>query len=270
METARTNWVIRNYDPFSTTAVPIDEFDVTFVNEGADTCSLRPIFDLENEAFGLDQGTSARVPYRLLDRTGDYDVTPRTGTTVRNPTNPLVVIAPHGQQLARFRLAVGTDNIATDGLFVQHARINAEDDSGTILASKQLTLGLDVQPAALIGLSGAFRLADGRAVVDLGELHEGVAPVVLNLYVQSTRAYTVTVDSQNLGNLQLANTRWTIPYQVVLGDRTLPRGARAEYNSTLGTALARKSVPLNFAIGNVADRRAGNYSDLITISVAVQ
>ncbi|MEO5867938.1 MAG: hypothetical protein ABIS14_10125, partial [Sphingomonas sp.] len=54
METARTNWVIRNYDPFSTTAVPIDEFDVTFVNEGADTCSLRPIFDLENEAFGLD------------------------------------------------------------------------------------------------------------------------------------------------------------------------------------------------------------------------
>ena len=71
------------------------------------------------------------------------------------------------------------------------------------------------------------------------------------------------------GKLKLAGTDWAIPYGIVVGDRTLTLGGAASYNSSLGTDRARRSVPFRFAIGNVAQKRAGTYSDVITVSISV-
>ena len=268
IEAPVSNWIIRGYDPFGS-APASDEFDLTFYNDGGTACRVRPSFDTDQQPFGLDQGTNPRLVYTLLNRTSNEDVTPRSGRTLASPARPLVVINPGGSQTLRFGLAVTTDKLASDGLFSQSLRLVAEDETGGVSASRQLTIGIDVKPAALIGLSGAFTRSDGRALVDLGTLQEGIAPVPLTLYVQSTRGFTVSFESQNNGKLKLAGTDWAIPYAIVVGDRALILGGQASYTSSLGTDRARRSVPFRFAVGNVAQKRAGTYSDVITVSIAV-
>ncbi|WP_157082783.1 hypothetical protein [Sphingomonas asaccharolytica] len=268
IEAPVSNWVIHGYDPFGS-APASDEFDLTFYNDGGVACRVRPSFDTDQQPFGLDQGSDPRLRYTLLNRTSNEDVTPRSGRTLASPARPLVVVNPGGSQTLRFGLVVATDDLRTDGRFSQNLRLTAEDEQGGAMASRQLTLGLDVKAAALIGLSGAFTRSEGRALVDLGTLQEGVAPVPLTLYIQSTRGFTVSFESQNNGKLKLTGTDWAIPYGIVVGDRTLVLGGAASYNSSLGTDRARRSVPFRFAIGNVAQKRAGTYSDVITVSIAV-
>jgi len=268
IEAPVSNWVIHGYDPFGSTPAS-DEFELTFYNDGGAPCRVRPSFDTDQQPFGLDQGTDPRLPYTLLNRTSNEDVTPRSGRTLASPARPLVVVNPGASQTLRFGLVVATDDLRTDGRFSQNLRLTAEDEQGGVAASRQLTLGLDVKAAALIGLSGAFTRSEGRALVDLGALQEGVAKVPLTLYIQSTRGFTVSFESQNNGKLKLAGTDWAIPYGIVVGDRTLTLGGAASYNSSLGTDRARRSVPFRFAIGNVAQKRAGTYSDVITVSISV-
>jgi hypothetical protein len=263
-----SNWVIHGYDPFGS-APASDEFDLTFYNDGGAACRVRPSFDTDQQPFGLDQGTSPRLAYTLLNRTSNEDVTPRSGRTLASPARPLVVINPGGSQTLRFGLVIVTDNLTSDGTFSQSLRLVAEDQDGGVSASRQLTIGIDVKAAALIGLSGAFTRNQGRALVDLGTLQEGVAPVPLTLYIQSTRGFTVSFESQNNGKLKLAGTDWAIPYAIVVGDRTVILGGQANYTSSLGTDRARRSVPFRFAVGNVSQKRAGTYSDVITVSIAV-
>jgi hypothetical protein len=268
IEAPVSNWVIHGFDPFGS-APASDEFDLTFYNDGGVACRIRPSFDTDQQPFGLDQGSNPRLPYTLLNRTSNEDVTPRSGRTLASPARPLVVVNPGGSQALRFGLVVATDDLRTDGRFSQNLRLVAEDEQGGVAASRQLTIGLDVKAAALIGLSGAFTRSEGRALIDLGTLQEGVAPVPLTLYIQSTRGFTVSFESQNNGKLKLAGTDWAIPYGIVVGDRTVVLGGAASYNSSLGTDRARRSVPFRFAIGNVAQKRAGTYSDVITVSIAV-
>lgn len=268
IEAPVSNWVIRGYDPFGS-APASDEFDLTFYNDGGAACRVRPSFDTDQQPFGLDQGTNPRLVYTLLNRTSNEDVTPRSGRTLASPARPLVVVNPGGSQTLRFGLVVATDKLQSDGTFSQSLRLVAEDQDGGVAGSRQLTIGIDVRPAALIGLSGAFTRSEGRALVDLGTLQEGVAPVPLTLYIQSTRGFTVSFESQNNGKLKLAGTDWAIPYGIVVGDRTMVLGGAASYNSSLGTDRARRSVPFRFAIGNVQQKRAGTYSDVITVSIAV-
>ncbi len=268
IEAPVSNWVIRGFDPFGS-APASDEFDLTFYNDGGAACRVRPSFDTDQQPFGLDQGTNPRLVYTLLNRTSNEDVTPRSGRTIASPARPLVVVNPGGSQTLRFGLVVATDDLRTDGLFSQNLRLTAEDEQGGAQASRQLTIGLDVKPAALVGLSGAFTRSEGRAMVDLGPLQEGVAAVPLSLYVESTRGFTVSFESQNNGKLKLAGTDWAIPYGIVVGDRALILGGDASYTSSLGTDRARRTVPFRFAIGNVAQKRAGTYSDVITVSISV-
>ena len=269
IEAAVSSWVIHGYDPFGTVPAS-DEFELTFVNEGTAQCRVRPSFDTDQQAFGLDQGSAPRLPYLLINRTGSEDVTPRTGRTLDSPARPLIVIDPNSSRTVRFGFAVTTDNLAADGTFSQSLRLDAEEEDGGVAASRQLTLGLDVKPAALVGLAGSFTRSEGRAVVDLGELKEGIAPIPLTLYVRSTRGFTISFESQNGGSLKLPGTDWSVPYGIVVDDRSLPLGATANYTSSAGTELSRRAIPLRFSIGNTSEKRAGTYGDVITISIAVE
>lgn len=268
IEAAVSNWTIRGYDPFGA-APATDEFDITFVNDGTEQCRFRPSFDTDQQPFGLDQGTGPRLVYSLLNRTGGEDVTPRAGRTLASPARPLVVVGPNKTQTVRFGLAVVTDNLVADGTFTQNLRLDAEEEDGGVAASRQLTVGLDVKPAALVGLAGSFVRSEGRALVDLGELKEGIAPVPLSLNVRSTRGFTISFESQNGGALKLQGTEWAIPYSIVVDDRVLALGATADFISASSTELGRRSIPLRFSIGNTAQKRAGLYSDVITVTIAV-
>lgn len=262
------NWIIQGYDPFAN-STSTGSYDLVFVNTGEAQCRFFPRFATQGEALGLAGASGRRVLYSLLDLYGDYDATPIGGRTQRRTTQRAVVIAPHSQQLVRYVFKVETDALPADGEFTQSLLIEAEDQSGDVVAQHQLTMGIDVLPSAVIGLAGAYRRVNGQADVDLGELAQGVAEVPLQFYVQSTRGYRLQVHSQNAGHLRLAGTNWEVPYQFIIDGHGIPLSSDGEYSANVKTGLRRDTLPIGFRIGNVDNHRAGVYSDVLTVSVSL-
>ena len=264
------SWIIQGFDPLGNN-VPAAQFDVTFRNEGTAECRFAPILSLANEVFGLSDGSNARIPYNFLDRFGTYDMTPISGQTPVSLTRRQVVIGAGQQQTISFLFSIDADQLRRDGMFTQNAELEAVQPDGLILTGQPVQLGINVLPSARIGLSGAFTISGGRAIVDLGELAEGPVQVPLHLRVQSTRRYRLSFQSLHDGNLQLSDSDWRIPYAVSLdGHAILLAGGAGQYVDAGGASYREDSLPLGFVIGDTSSRRAGTYSDVLTISVEPQ
>src|SRR3546814_17000164 len=109
---------------------------------------------------------------------------------------------------------------------------------------------------------------DGHAVVDLGELRPGVAPVPLQLRVASTGSYDLNVTSANSGRLRLGSRDWYVPYSLAIGGNSVNlTGVRTISGATNG-GLRRAALPIHFLIGDTSDRRAGGYRDVGSIRSA--
>jgi hypothetical protein len=104
--------------------------------------------------------------------------------------------------------------------------------------------------------------------VNLGELTEGSPNIPLALYVMSTRGYTLGVESQNQGRLRLGASEWSVPYGLSLNGVSLSLAGPQNVNFPAAPALRRENVPLAFSVGDASRRRAGTYTDVITVSVA--
>lgn len=262
------DWIIDGYDPFGSDP-PIGTYDLTFVNNGGSECRFYPVFDTDGAAFGLaGRSGRGRVPYSLVDVYGNYDATPIGGRTVRNVTHRPVVVSPHAQQLVRYVLTVADTAIPGDGRFTQRLLVEADDIHGAPLADRQILLGVNVLPSAVMGLAGAFRNNHGQADVDLGELSEGSPSIPLNLQIHSTRPYKLQITSLNSGTLRLANTQWSVPYRLTIGNRAMPFGSSVLFGNDSPRGIRSDSLPLAFHIGDVSDRRAGVYVDTLTVTVS--
>jgi hypothetical protein len=179
-----------------------------------------------------------------------------------------VVVAPGGQQLVRFAFSVGTETLPGDGLFSQKVFLEAEASNRDVLASQPLTLALDVKPSALVGLSGAFTRTEGGARVNLGELTEGTPNIPLALYVMSTRGYRLGVESQNQGRLRLGATGWSVPYGLAVNGSSVTLAGSQTVSFPAAPGLRRENLPIAFTVGDASQRRAGTYTDVITVSIA--
>src|SRR3546814_20729374 len=106
---------------------------------------------------------------------------------------------------------------------------------------------------------------DGHAVVDLGELRPGVAPVPLQLRVASTGSYDLNVTSANSGRLRLGSSDWYVPYSLAIGGNSvnLP-GGRTISGATNG-GLRREALPSQLLIAESSDRPARVYNDRVSI-----
>ena len=113
-------------------------------------------------------------------------------------------------------------------------------------------------------------MQDGHGVVDLGELRTGVAPVPLQLRVSSTGRYDVGVSSANSGRLRLGSSEWYVPYSVAIGGNPVNLGAPSTVSGSPDAGFRREALPIQFVIGDVTDRRAGTYSDVLSISVTAR
>lgn len=268
IQSSTANWFIQGYDPLAT-APPIGSYDVTFVNDGGSACAFDPVFMLDQDAFGLTpDNRQSRVAYTLLDIFSNTNATPVSGMTVNTATRRPVVVQPRSQQMVRYQFAVDETGLVADGLYSQRLTLSAvQRGSGDVLATKSLVVGVNVLPSAVIGLSGQFTRVGGQALIDLGELREGQAPVPLQLRVSSTRPYQIQFDSLNKGRLSLDGTRWQIPYSISVDQKSLSLASTAVYDSP-HFGINADVLPLRFIVGNVAGVRAGTYSDTLTVTVA--
>ena len=264
-----TSWLIQGYDPFSG-STPEGTFGVTFINEGLADCRFSPIFEIDQPPFGLSKGTGKPIGYALLNLTESQDVTPRAGRSQRIPSQRQITLSPNESRTILYKLVADPDDIRDAGTFTQDVTLEAQDSNFRALGGTRLLLGLDVLPSARLSLSGAYSMDDGHAVVDLGELREGVAPVPLQLRVNATGTYDLSVTSENLGRLRLGSSDWYVPYSVAIGGNAVNLTGPRTLSGPAGKEFRRDSLPIQFVIGDISDRRAGVYSDVISISITAR
>lgn len=263
------SWLIQGYDPFDG-GTPEGTFGVTFVNEGTAECRFSPAFELVQPPFGLSKGTGKPVGYALLNMTDTQDVTPRAGRTQRNPSQRMLTLGANGSRTLLYKLVVDPDDVRGSGIFTQDVTIAAQDESFRSFGGTRIVLGINVLPSARIGLAGAYTMNDGHAVVDLGELRPGVAPVPLQLRVASTGSYDLNVTSTNSGRLRLGSSDWYVPYSMAIGGNSVNLTGARTISGNSNEGLRREALPIQFVIGDTSDRRAGVYSDVVSISVTAR
>ncbi|HZF43110.1 MAG TPA: hypothetical protein VEZ48_06845 [Sphingomonadaceae bacterium] len=264
-----TAWIIQGYDPFGGT-IAEGTFSVTFTNEGSSECRFFPAFRLEQPPFGLSRGNGRRIGYALLNLTGSQDLTPHMGRSNRSTNQPDVVLTQNQSRTMLFKLVVDQNDVTGSGTYSQDVVLEAQDSRFVSTGGTRIALGLSVLPSARLGLSGAYTVNDGQAVVELGELRRGVAPVPLQLRVNSTGNYTISVTSANAGRLRLGTSGWYVPYSLAIGPTTVQLAGTDVVTGPAGDGLRQEALALRFTIGDVTEKRAGTYSDVLTVSVAAR
>ncbi|MFA4940773.1 hypothetical protein [Brevundimonas sp.] len=266
IESGADQWMMR-YEPFDQD-VALQEFDVAVVNQGDGPCAAVSRVELRGEPFGLaNEAGAQRMPYALVDERGGTDVTPRAGQSARRVGVRPLNLAPGERGLMRFSFTAAPSEALSAGLYSQSAFINLETTDGQPLAEKPVTLSLQVPSAAVMGLKGEFRRSGGMPTIDLGELTRGVRQLRTTLYVLSTAGYSVSVASQNRGRLRQGTSEWYVPYGLALGDRDmdLSRGGRVD---VVSRRARLDDYPLTINVGSTVGKRAGDYSDILTFTVA--
>lgn len=266
IQPALDQWVIR-YNPLED-EIAQRTFDVLLVNSGRTPCNGNILASLQAEAFGLTTpGGANRVRYTLVDVDyGGVDITPRSGESARR--NGTSVSIKQGEQLpARVTFAAFPEAGVAQGRYTQVANLFVEQANGTIHATRPVTLVLDLAAAAAIGLKGEFSRPNGTPVIDLGELTEGPRPLNTALYVHSTGGYRVSVTSANRGRLRQGATAWYVDYNLKVGAQDINL-QRTDTINVVSQTARRDDYPLTVRIGDVSGKRAGEYSDTLTFTVA--
>lgn len=263
------SWMINGIDPFSEQMAE-GTFSAMFINDGTTDCRFTPVFELRQPPFGLSKGTGKPIGYALLNLSESQDVTPRAGRSQRIPSGREVVLRPTETRTILYKLVADLDDIRDSGTFTQDLTLEALDGQFRSLGGAAVVIGMTVLPSARIGLAGAYSMNDGQAVVDLGELRQGVAPVPLQLRVSSTGEYDISVSSANSGKLRMGASDWSIPYSVAIGGNSVTLTGASTLAGPGGSGFKRDSLPIQFLIGDVSDKRAGTYSDVISISVTAR
>lgn len=266
IQPALDQWVIR-YNPLED-EIAQRTFDVLLVNSGRTPCNGNILASLQAEAFGLTTpGGANRVRYTLVDVDyGGVDITPRSGESARR--NGTSVSIKQGEQLpARITFAAFPEAGVAQGRYTQVANLFVEQANGTIHATRPVTLVLDLAAAAAIGLKGEFSRPNGTPVIDLGELTEGVRSLNTALYVHSTGGYRVSITSANRGRLRQGATAWYVDYNLKVGAQDINL-QRTDTINVVSQTARRDDYPLAVRIGDVSGKRAGEYSDTLTFTVA--
>jgi len=258
-------WIIR-YNPLEDDAA-VRDFDLALINAGKTPCNGRFNVSLRGEPFGLGApGTSVRVPYAMQDQQSGADITPRSGTS-GIVTGAQIHVPKEGRELARIRVAVRPPANLGYGRYTQIAYIALQAANGEVHAERPVTLVLETAPATIIGLKGEFTRQNGIPTISLGDLSQGARALNTSVYVHSTAGYRVSVTSQNLGKLRQAGTNWSIDYGLQMGARQV--NLTAPYSFDVVSARARNDdYPLTVQIGDTSGKRAGDYSDILTFTVA--
>lgn len=265
IEPAQDQWIIR-YNPYEDEAA-LRQFEVRLINRGSTPCNGNLLATLQGEAYGLTSpGVAGRVDYELIDDDfGPADIAPVRGQVVRNGVS--VKIKAGEQKLARLTFIALPGDGLSRGLYTQTLSLFLQHANDEIHASRPIILGLDVAAAAVMGLKGEFSRVQGRAVIDLGELATGTRALNTQLYVHSTGGYRVTVSSANAGRLVQRGTAWDIEYSLMVGSHAFTLKAPSSFE-TPSLSARRDDYPLSIGVGDVTGKRAGDYSDTITFTVA--
>ncbi|MEN5052376.1 hypothetical protein [Brevundimonas naejangsanensis] len=265
VETGAEEWRLE-FDPLDQDAA-LQTFDLAVVNQGQSTCVVRPRVNLRGESFGLMNGEGGgRLDYVLFEERAGVDVTPRAGLSARRSGGRALTVAPGERSLLRFSFGTRATETLAAGRYSQSAFIDLETEDGQVEAERPVTLSVEVPRVALMGLKGEFRREGGLTIIDVGELSQGARPLGATLYVVSTGGYSISVTSQNQGRLTQGGG-WFVPYALTLGGQAVDLSGEGR-REVLSHRPRLDDYPLAIVVGETAGKRAGEYRDVLTFTVA--
>lgn len=166
-----------------------------------------------------------------------------------------------------FQLGVPSDWGTTSGRRTDDLLVMLVDATGTVVDTLNLTIVVDVAPAAEVRVVGATGL-DSIAQLDLGVLDPTATTVSdpFGIRVWTNSPYTVRFVSQNLGKLVHEEDRGRISYELLMNSAPVSvTGGIATSVPRVTTALGDYH-PLQVRVAPFS-ARAGSYSDRVEVTV---
>jgi hypothetical protein len=256
------------YNPFSPADVG-DSYQIGIVNTGTDPCLYALVF----RSKAVEPKLGGTLLYGLAD-----------GANPALLTNAPAAMAPAAR--LRTPLAAATTTQIELRLSIQRGQyapppgpyrdtldleLYALDDSGRLSATPLQTTTLSISYAVARVLSANIKGADAATTVSFGALAKGQQRTV-EIQTRSNQGYRLDVSSDHHGVLALTpkipGQDWTVPYAATLGGRPLNLAGGAsllDYPPTRPGSDA--SHVLTVSIGEVGQKRAGRYEDVITIEI---
>src|SRR3546814_13350572 len=111
----------------------------------------------------------------------------------------MLTLGPRGTSTLTYKLIAEPTDVRGAGIFTQDVTLQAQDESFRSLGGARIVLGLNVLPSARLGLAGSYTMHDVHAVVALGDLRPGIAPVLLTPNAPRTGSYDLTDPTANQG-----------------------------------------------------------------------
>jgi hypothetical protein len=255
------------YDPFSPMDVA-DDYRITIGNTGAAAC-----------AFGLLFRSQAGRA--MLGGTLAYDITGINGsslltgaTAAMTPLARLTApLAPNASGAIPFQVVIPRGQFAAPGpyrdsmLLELYALDTAGRPIGGALQTATLAIGYTVPRLLSVNIKGG-----GTATtVGFGVLSDGQQRTVV-IESRSNQTYQLDVTSDNRGVLALTpripGQSWSIPYTVSFAGQALKLAGTSGLRTLPPTRPeSDASFPLTVIIGEVGQKRAGRYEDVITVEI---
>ncbi len=256
------------YDPFSPASVA-DSYQMAVVNTGVEPCAFALVF----RARAADSRLGATLSYSLADDGGRALLTsvPAAFAPAARTKSP---VAPGGSMQIGLQLLIPRGQFAAPGIYGDDLDLElyALDESGHLGAAPLQTTVLYIEYTVERVFSINIKGADAsQTTMRFGALTKGAARIV-EIQARSNQSYQLDVASDHRGVLALTpgvpGREWTIPYTATLGGQTLDLSGGASLRNQPPTRPeADASFPLAVTIGDVAQKRAGRYTDVITIDI---
>jgi hypothetical protein len=256
------------YDPFSPFDVT-DNYRITIANTGTETCNYELIFR-SGESPAMLGGTLA---YTLTDPSGmslftDQPVAMAPALHTRTP------IAPGASTQIEFLVKIERGRSVAPAMLEDTPRVElyaldeADRPVASLLQEVPLQIGYNVGRVFSVNVKGT---SASNATVHFGTLTKGAIRTV-EIQARSNLTYQLDVASDNHGalvlNPKVAGQDWRVGYSATLGGQVLDLSDGTSLHDLPPTMPGvDASYPLTITIGDVAQKRAGRYEDIITITI---
>lgn len=260
-----------NYDPFDAADSAIS-YTLTVRNTWFGTCNYAVVF--HRASLPAQMGTTPNlITYTISSSAGGANLITTTASNVAAPVWLSVLNVPQGGNVTvTYFVNVARGQVVPPGTYNDPIEVwlYPLTGAGAIFPFRLHADSLTVR--RIVPTSMSVNIAGGgtTTTLDYGTLTNGEVRSV-NIEARSNVNYLLSATALNLGNLTLAPpfSSWTIPYTATLGGSALNLASTTVLGPFGQTPYAGTTRSLVATIGTIGNKRAGIYSDEITVLIQV-
>lgn len=258
------------YDPLATSDL-VEEEQVRIRHTGGDPCAFRLGF-FRSPDTGAKLGNALAYDVETTGGASLLDDWPATQAPSVFLETPVLPDDSGDSALLGFRWRVTKGQMVPPGHYSDTVTLRLyEAGTATLLDDAALTFTATVGSVVQANLAGADVTSPYNYSMDFGTLETGERKSV-DVDVTANTDYRVTIESEKGGVLQGPQKHgstqyWTVPYTANFAGATVDLTSGPAQRDFAAPAGGSASHTFEVTIGEVSGRRAGTYSDLVTITV---